>query len=481
MLALAPDASSQKGAQSVGTPAKWSAMGNMPDVLWGECKGSGASPYLACVDLSEPAYRCDCPSRKFPCKHALGLLLLWSADSVPPAEAPPAWVAEWLEQRLARAAKATAASGEGAPAEPGASDRREAGSGDTGGGDRRAAQREERVAAGLSELERWLADQVGQGLAGARQSAPAQWQELTRRLVDAQAPGVAGAVARLPRVLAEEDWPARLLGEYGLLNLLAVGYRRAGELPGPLRETVRSRVGFPTSRDEVLAGKTMRDQWHVLGQRDEEQDRLVSRRVWLRGRTSGRSALVLSFAPAGQALDASLVTGNAIDAELAFYPGGSPLRALVAVRHGGVPTAPPQGGGVQAALAEVATALAGDPWLESWPVVLSPVVPARQGDRWVLADAAWVESSPGKGPRHDSGDLGHSGDSADSPDSGNSGETSSGDAHGVEGIPLHPSTGLPWRLLAVSGGHPVTLAAEWTPRGLRPLTTWDEEGQVVVL
>lgn len=463
MLALAPDASSQKGAQSVSAPAKWGATGTMPDVLWGECKGSGASPYRACVDLSEPAYRCDCPSRKFPCKHTLGLLLLWSADSVPPAESLPAWVGEWLEQRRARAAKAAGGApgglgGEASPDEPGTAGRREAGTGDSAGADRRAAQREERVAAGLSELERWLADQIGQGLAGARQNAPAQWEELTRRLIDAQAPGVAGAVARLPRVLAEEDWPARLLGEYGLLHLLAVGYRRAEGLPAPLRDTIRSRVGFLTSRDDVLAGKTLRDHWHVLGRRDDEQDRLISRRVWLRGRASGRFALVLSFAPAGQALDASLVTGTAIDAELAFYPGSSPLRALVAVRHGGVPAGPSPGGGVRAALAEVAAALQGDPWLESWPVVLSPVIPARLGDRWVLADASTSEASAKGGS-----------------------DGGSGDSDRLAGIPLRPSAGVPWRLLAVSGGHPVTVAVEWTPGGVRPLTTWDEEGQVVVL
>ncbi|MET9069159.1 SWIM zinc finger family protein, partial [Streptosporangium sandarakinum] len=79
VLALAPDASSQKAAQGVSSPGKWSGAGATAGALWGECRGSGSKPYLACVDLSEPAYRCSCPSRKFPCKHALGLLLLWSA------------------------------------------------------------------------------------------------------------------------------------------------------------------------------------------------------------------------------------------------------------------------------------------------------------------------------------------------------------------------------------------------------------------
>ncbi|GIH99250.1 SWIM zinc finger family protein [Planobispora takensis] len=499
VLALAPDASSQKAAHGVSSPAKWSGTGVTAEAVWGECKGSGSTPYRACVDLSEPAYRCTCPSRKFPCKHALGLLLLWSADGVPPADEPADWVGEWLAQRRARAEKAassartaepgtTPAGGAGAGRDPGASgaDPGQA-SGAPGAGPgqssdpRRAGRREQRVAAGLSELERWLADQIRQGIAGSRRHD--HWDELVKRLVDAQAPGVAGTVSRLGSVLSTEDWPARLLAEYSLLHLLLVAYRRLPEgapaTEGPagagLRQTVRSRVGFPVTKEEVLAGEKVRDLWHVLGRRDHEQDRLITRRVWLRGRKTGRAALVLSFAPVGHALDASLVTGTVVEADLAFYPGSSPLRAVVAARpgssplravvaarHGAVPsaaspdaasdparhddaaerapgpdTAVPPGSTPEQALREVADALAGDPWTDSWPIVLDGVVPMRNGS-WMLGD-------------------------------------SSG------GLPLHPSAGTPWRLAAVSGGHPLTVAAEWTPRGLRPLSTWDEEGRVVVL
>ncbi|MBG0830995.1 SWIM zinc finger family protein [Planomonospora sp. ID67723] len=416
VLALAPDASSQKAAQGVSSPGKWSNAGVAAEAVWGECKGSGSKPYRACVDLSEPAYRCSCPSRKFPCKHALGLLLLWSADGVPGADEPADWVAEWLDQRRARAAKPAAAP---RTAEPGAAP-----------DPRRAEQREQRVAAGLAELERWLADQMRQGIAGSRRHD--HWDGLVKRLVDAQAPGVAGTVSRLGAVLSDDDWPARLLSEYSLLHLLLTAHRREALTP-----TVRGRVGFPVTKEEVLSGETVRDVWDVLGRRDEEQDRLISRRVWLRGRATGRAALVLSFAPTGQALDASLVTGTALDAELAFYPGTAPLRALVATRHAAAPAAPPPGSPPEAVLEEVAAALAGDPWTDSWPVVLDAVTPMRNG--------SWLLGGPSGG------------------------------------LPLHPSAGTPWRLVAASGGHPLTVAAEWTPWGLRPLSTWDEEGRVVVL
>ncbi|WP_169949540.1 SWIM zinc finger family protein [Microbispora sp. H11081] len=298
-----------------------------------------------------------------------------------------------------------------------------------------AERRESRVAAGLSELERWLADQVGHGIAQARQTGPSDWDDLARRLVDAQAPGVAGTVTRLSRVLGAEDWPGLLLGEYALLHLLAVAHRRSAALPEPLRQTVRARVGFPVTRESVLATPAVRDHWHVVGDRDEEQERLVARRVWLAGRTTGRRAMVLSFSPAGQPAEPFPPPGATIDADLAFYPGASPLRALVAGQRGPVDAGPPPGTAVSEAPALIAEVLAADPWTDSWPLVLAGAVPGMDG----VAD--------GEG----------------------------------NALPLHPAAGVPWRLLAVSGGRPVTVAAEWTPRGLLPLTVWDERGGAVRL
>ncbi|MEU8395642.1 SWIM zinc finger family protein [Nonomuraea sp. NPDC048892] len=491
VLALAPDAPSRKAAQGVSAPGEWSSHGTTGLVVFGECRGSGSKPYLACVDLTEPAYRCSCPSRKFPCKHALGLLLLWSADGVPELEAAPQWVTEWMDGRATRAAKSAArleaarteahpdptagaargaaegaspSSADGIPldaegavtADPSRLGAEGPGSGGAasgtvraggGGAGRAESVRHARVAAGLGELERWLADQVRQGLAGA---AEHDWEGLAKRLIDAQAPGMAGIVSRLSRVRAEEGWPGRLLEEYALINLLAVAYRRRADLPDPLAETVLIRTGFPVTREEVLAGPAVRDHWDVLGRRDEQQDRLTARRVWLRGRRTGRPALILSFAPQGQALDASLVTGTTIDADLTYYPGAAPLRALVATRHvlltpppppdtpapATTPSLPtpvavvPPGVSVEEGLDEVARALAEDPWTESWPLVLAGVVPGRT-------------------------ELG--------------------------GLPWHPRSRDPWRLIAVSGGRPVTVVVEWTPQGLRPLTTWDDEGRAVIL
>ena len=79
ILSLAPDAASAKAGSQLATPAKWSQLGRDERALWGECQGSGKVPYRTQIDTTEPAFKCSCPSRKFPCKHGLGLYLLLSS------------------------------------------------------------------------------------------------------------------------------------------------------------------------------------------------------------------------------------------------------------------------------------------------------------------------------------------------------------------------------------------------------------------
>lgn len=412
VLALAPDASAQKAARGLSTARPWQGFGfcdGDPPTLWGLCQGSGANPYQTCVDLAEPAYKCSCPSRKFPCKHALGLLLLWAGGGVTDEE-QPTWVKEWHEGRASRREKA-----QNAPARSGPSPKAQ-------------AQRAARIAAGLEELDRWLGDQVRSGLAGAASAGYGHWEAMAARLVDAQAPGVAATVRGLAGA-ASDSTGETLLTALALLRLLVTGYRRIEELPEPLAATIRGHVGIPVPADEVLAGPAVRDRWSVVGVRDEAEDRLTVRRVWLHGADSGRSALVLSFAAPGQPLSADLVLGTVLDAELCFFPGALPLRALVNTKHGLVEPVPPAGLPIAAALRGYAEALAADPWLTRWPMVLAGVTPAYSSG-WHLVDPSGA------------------------------------------GLPLDPAVDVSWRLLAVSGGHPVTVAAEWSPAGVRPLTAW---------
>ena len=99
VIALAPDAASAKAAHGVARPGQWPTRGQNDRALWGECQGSSGAPYQISIDPSEPAFKCSCPSRKFPCKHILGLLLLAAQPDAVPMDQPPAWVNEWLAKR----------------------------------------------------------------------------------------------------------------------------------------------------------------------------------------------------------------------------------------------------------------------------------------------------------------------------------------------------------------------------------------------
>src|SRR5579862_8348635 len=106
ILALAPDPASAKAGQGLGSPGKWVTLGGCPEVVWGECQGSGSKPYEVQIELSEPAFRCSCPSRKFPCKHGIGLFLIYANNLSAIKEAtPPAWVSDWLGKREEKAEK----------------------------------------------------------------------------------------------------------------------------------------------------------------------------------------------------------------------------------------------------------------------------------------------------------------------------------------------------------------------------------------
>lgn len=433
--ALAPDSSSLGAARGLAVPAKWVERGvadGRPASLWGLCKGSGAKPYQAIVDLDEPAYRCSCPSRKFPCKHTLALMWMWSAGEVPDGVEPD-WVREWHESRADRAAKTEArrAAVIAAADEPLSPEKAKAAA-------RRAAQRDDRVERGVAELSQWLDDQVREGIAGLDKAGYAHWDRIAARLVDAQAPGLAREVRSLAGVASSgEGWDHRLLAELGLLRLLSGSFGRVGDLPEPLAETVRSRIGFTVPVERVLASPPVRDTWQVIGARDEAEERLTTRRTWLLGRDTGRYALVLTFAAMGQALAADLVVGTEIDADLCFHPGSAPLRAVVGTRHApGVRLARPAPAvGVRDLLSGYADALAADPWVTSWPVLIRGVL--VPGERWHLVDA-------------------------------------SGDA-----LPLDPVALEPWHLIAAAGGHPVEIAAEWSPDGLRPLAMYTQAEVIV--
>jgi hypothetical protein len=377
---LAPDGAAIKAAHGVAKPAKWKTLGRGKHLLWGECQGSGANPYQVRVDLTDAACKCSCPSRKLPCKHALGLLLLLaSGEANVPLAPPPEFVQEWVAGRANRSeAKETRTSG---PTGPSAAEAQS----------RRVEKREARVETGLAQLEGWLSDVVAQGLAATRVQPPEFWSQMAARLVDAQAPGLARRVRELSEVaLAGEHWQSQLLAGLSRLQLLIDAYHRMDNLPVPLAAEVRTLIGWTQAQQKLLERAGISDRWHVLGHRQSQEDKLRVQSTWLSGIESGRIALVLEFAAGAQPLSPALRIGQVVAAELVYYEGVPPLRAAVKQRIKDEPSRHVLPAGVDSKTLQTrfAALLAENPFVERWPVVLGPVKTSIQGARTHFTDVS---------------------------------------------------------------------------------------------
>ncbi|MFN7928963.1 MAG: SWIM zinc finger family protein [Blastocatellia bacterium] len=421
ILALAPDAASAKAGQGLANARHWVTLGSDEQTVWGECQGSGKNPYQTQIDLSEPAFKCSCPSRKFPCKHGLGLLLLFANQTQQfKSAAQPAWVSDWFASRTKRAeqkAERTAKQAEEI-ADPTAQAKR-------------AASREAKVTAGVRELELWLYDLLRNGLASPQVQEHKFWETPAKRMIDAQAPGLARLLqlAATQRIGGTAGYE-RMLRQLAKVHLLIEGYKRLETLPAETQADLRTLIGWTQNQDELLQQSGFKDKWFVLGQRVTEEDRLHVQATWLRGVTTRRDAVLLQYAHGSQPLDASWLIGSALEAELVFFASAYPLRALVKERGALVPDSTPTATTIAEAMAGYAAALAWHPWLERFPLLLENVIPLRQGERWSVCDAA----------QHH--------------------------------LPLAANFAREWELLALSGGHPVQLFGEWDGEALLPLSLW---------
>jgi hypothetical protein len=456
VVALAPTPARYAAAEALAVPSRWVALGADDRAVWGRCRGSGREPYDTMVDHAHVAWRCDCPSRSQPCKHALALLAMWVRGHAPSAAAPPA-VASWVDAH-ARARSATtpdpSASAGGATGAADADDDRDGDEAPDGPAPvdltRSRDERIARLEQGLVELDRWLDDRVRTGLSDPSLGRYETWDDLAARLVDARAGALANRVRRLAGVVGSRpDWHEVVLAELGILHLLAQAGRRVPELPPPLADAVATACGWLVRQADVRAGVPDTDTWVVAGRSDTREDRIEVRRVWLRGRRSGRWAMVLSFAAYRQSLDTSLVVGAELTADLHRFPGPS-VRALVGIVHDAAGVAPPPPAvTIAEACDEIGAWFAAEPWLDRVPVTVRATPTVAHG-RWVLTDATGslaltdragddvTDRAPGRAP----------------------GRTSGGGA----------DQGGRAALLAASAGAPVDITVEWTLDGAVPLT-----------
>jgi hypothetical protein len=384
ILALAPDASSIKAGEGLAAARKWVSVGRDARAVWGLLQGSGKQPYQARVSLSDLTSACSCPSRKFPCKHGLGLMFLLarSPDAVPEAPAPE-FVEEWLGKRAEKAAKKAEAAT--APPRAPVDEARSAEA-----AQKRDASRERRTLEGLADLDTWLRDLAAEGLAAQDLRRPETWELRARRLNDAQLPGLARQLTELGRIaVTRADWLDPVVFGLGRIHLSLRAHERRESMDEAERQDLFRFFGAAQREAEIAPESHLKDTWYCLGAHGEQQERMTLRRSWLLGRRSGRLAALLQFAVANQPMPAAPVLNADHELTLGFFPGRAPLRAAIVAGNvaAAQPGAPPANAGrVSEALASVADRLALDPWTAQFPVLLRARLARGEDGTWWLAD-----------------------------------------------------------------------------------------------
>ncbi|MGI8504367.1 MAG: SWIM zinc finger family protein [Hassallia sp.] len=422
IIALAPDTTSALNAQALAVRSLWLSLGYNEQAIWGECQGSGSNPYLTQIDITELAFKCNCPSHKNPCKHAIGLFLLF-------ADQKDAFTQKTLPQKISLDTPKHKSDNKTESTKKVI---------DTVAQAKRALMRYNKVTAGMQDLELWLRDLVRQGLAVVQGQPYSFWDTVAARLVDAQAPGV----ARLLREIASIPhsgigWEERLLTQLGRVYLLISGFKRLETFPAEMQADIRTQIGWTQQSEELLTSSGMRDRWLILGQRVTEEDKLRSQFNWLWGEQSQQPALILNFAYGSQPLDTSLIPGTSIDAELVFFESAYPLRSLIKIHHDAAEPVDKMPGysSIRDMMQAYAKALARNPWIEQFPVALQAVIPVFNDDgscRGVRDPDGYMLSTSGLNSQQ------------------------------------------AWQLLALSGGHVVGIFGEWNGDRFLPLSVYAE-------
>lgn len=424
---MAPDAATAKRGEALAASRAWKNLGVSENALWGACKKSGDNGfYQTWIDRSTPAFKCNCPSRKFPCKHSIALLLIFvrTPEMIGAAKEIPSGISAWIESRKAKSTE------------------------NAGGIVKNAGQAKTRnkrltkMAAGFEDLDRWMGDLIRQGLASTESQPVDFWQNIASRMVDAQIGGVARMLRAMPLLQASNPhWPEQMLAQIAQFHLLSKGFEKLEQLPEPLQADLLTVAGVNVKKDDLMVLKGVVDRWIVLGIIEGVDENLNFRRTWLYGEKTQKTALILEFSFGSEGYSSHWITGQCFEAEIAFYPSAFPLRAVVKEHLGNA--APPQKiigyDTFESFFENYSRAVAANPWLFDFPCLLEGVTPVFQNQQLFL-----VDKTSRKIPAQ---------------------------SKGIKG----------WKMLALSGGNPIATFGEWSGGMFVPLSVVPSGNRIIAL
>lgn len=420
LLQLAPDTATLEQARKLFFAKRWLVLEGNGTFLWGVYETPYEQRMETVVRLDPPLLRCSCKSRRRPCKHALALVLLFlNRNEVwRVKEELPDWARALLGKQdpQAQAAPATAPD------------------------QKKQAERVLLMDSGVAELDKWLRTVARLGLAQMVQ-APEEWENLAARMVDCKLGSIARRIRLCQQWLQQENWEDAVTAELGLLYLFVLAWQRKESLQPAQKRELLQVAGWNVRKDQLNAQQGVEDNWLVLGISTGTEEKLKFRRTWMRGEKSGRYALLLDFAFGNRGFEDHWVTGSVLRGRLLFYPGQPALRA--AFQQYQVSRDAYEAVTAYADLEELrisyAKALGLSPWLLVLPALVDEVRPIydQSKKQFYLLDQEKRQLRM-------------------------------------------PETEPSWKLLAISGGQPISCFGEYNGRIFQPISVI-HDGRVILL
>lgn len=191
--AAAPNAEAGKNGRGLVLKGKFKKLCISPDetLLFGECQGSGASPYRCSCDFirpDSPTHRCSCPSRQFPCKHCLGLMYAYAQKKGFATSDVPADLAEKRDKLQVRVEKKKEEQTKPKEVDKNA-----------------LAKKIKAQLAGLDLLETLTHDLVRMGMGNTNAKTAKQIEDQAKQLGNAYLPGAQAALHSYTKLFAGEE------------------------------------------------------------------------------------------------------------------------------------------------------------------------------------------------------------------------------------------------------------------------------------
>jgi hypothetical protein len=381
---IAPEPAAFKAGKKLSDPAKWLEVGKSERGIWGQIKGSGKSLYFTQIDIQDTAYKCSCPSRQFPCKHGIALMLVFAQKESETDRAEPEWVEDWLKKRREKSS---------APKQEEERTDEDIAKSDAG----KTKRQEDRlilVNSGVVELTLWLQDIARVGLLELQNKPKSYFSDMAARMVDAKASGLAGWVKTLGKVdfSNPEEWYVEACIIIGKINLLLKAWKNHESLPPLYLQTIKNLIGWNQSKKELLTDKkatAVKDHWVVLGIENEPADDITINRTWLHGIESNRFCLVLNFGSPFAPLVNTMMLNSILEAEVAFFPSIHEQRGIVRMQKEvkwTLPDKPVFHDNWESLLHNHLDNEKLNPWINNQPYLLANAALIKEGNQWYLID-----------------------------------------------------------------------------------------------